>query len=360
MKLYATELNLSMMSVTLITALSFSSIAMAADSDGDGVGDSIERMYGWNPYDENSPGEADYDGDGLTDLTEFKAFTNIYDANKPVLNGASDNDHDNLSKGLEVFLMGTNPEKEDTDCDGINDDLDSNPVDEVCVADVTIRVGYWASYSIGSTQQVRYNDQLDDQANYGILGTNNKVVGFDFTNLPINLNTYTAAQLKENFDIISTGYQEMTTAQATLIKAYNDLGGVVIVAFDSSKGTAINKAFGGTGSVSSGSVSARTNAEPTINTGVFGDARSSALSGAGTFGRLSIANTPNGSLIVVTEGSTTSTTSKAGVWITGNNRDAIFIWDEGLFRHSSVTGNIDTKQEIFLHNLMSYAIDKVL
>ncbi|NRD74180.1 hypothetical protein HQQ94_13220 [Shewanella sp. VB17] len=132
MKQCETTFCLSIMSIALFATLSFSSAAMAADSDGDGLDDSIERMYGWNPYDANSPGEDDYDRDGLTDLTEYKAFTNIYDPNNPVTDGASDNDGDTLLKGLEVFLMGTDPDKADTDCDGVNDNLDANPVDGSC------------------------------------------------------------------------------------------------------------------------------------------------------------------------------------------------------------------------------------
>ncbi|MBE3651677.1 Calx-beta domain-containing protein [Vibrio navarrensis] len=129
------ELSLSLLSIALISALSFSSTAIAADSDGDGLEDSIERMYAWNPYNAISPGKTDSDLDGLTDLTEVKAFTNPYDANDPVLNGASDDDHDNLPKGLEVFLLGTNPDKADTDCDGENDDVDPNPLDGSCAPD---------------------------------------------------------------------------------------------------------------------------------------------------------------------------------------------------------------------------------
>ncbi|NRD73020.1 hypothetical protein HQQ94_07155 [Shewanella sp. VB17] len=128
MKRYETKFSLSILSATLVVALSFSSAAMAADSDGDGLDDSIERMYGWNPYDANSPGETDTDLDGLTDLTEYKAYTNIFDENNPVYDGASDDDGDTLPKGLEVFLMGTDPDNPDTDGDALRDDVDPNPV----------------------------------------------------------------------------------------------------------------------------------------------------------------------------------------------------------------------------------------
>lgn len=120
------------MSVALVAVLSFSSAAMAADSDGDGLDDSIENMYGWNPYDANSPGEDDYDGDGIIDVTEYYSFTNMYDADDPVDAGDTDDDQDTLAKGLEVYLMGTDPDKADSDCDGVDDNLDANPVDGVC------------------------------------------------------------------------------------------------------------------------------------------------------------------------------------------------------------------------------------
>jgi hypothetical protein len=47
------------------------------------------------------------------------------------------------------------------------------------------------------------------------------------------------------------------------------------------------------------------------------------------------------------------------VWITGTEGRALFFWDEGVFRDPIVANAINTPQEIWLHNMMAYALEKL-
>ena len=95
----------------------------SADSDGDGIPDTVEIQLGLNP---NNPADAqeDFDRDGLTNLQEYQLGT---DMRKP------DTDGDGLSDGDEVNKYHTSPLIADTDGDGIPDGIEvqtgSNPLD---------------------------------------------------------------------------------------------------------------------------------------------------------------------------------------------------------------------------------------
>lgn len=78
-----------------------------ADSDGDGVGNNIEKKYGTNPND------TDTDDDGVNDYDEiFKYGTNP---------NSKDSDGDGLTDFDELFTYLTNPLNRDTDFDGLTD-----------------------------------------------------------------------------------------------------------------------------------------------------------------------------------------------------------------------------------------------
>ncbi|MFX1607146.1 MAG: SBBP repeat-containing protein [Promethearchaeota archaeon] len=81
-------------------------VANIGDLDGDGVGDSLEELYGSNPY------RADTDSDGLSDFEEI--FIYGTDVNNP------DTDSDSLSDGFEIQI-GTDPLSPDSDGDGMID-----------------------------------------------------------------------------------------------------------------------------------------------------------------------------------------------------------------------------------------------
>lgn len=80
------------------------------DSDGDGLSDVIELVYGFNRHD------ADTDSDGVTDYTEFCiTCTDVL-----VPDGQIDTDGDGLTNAEEAFY-GTNPDDLDTDNDNLGD-----------------------------------------------------------------------------------------------------------------------------------------------------------------------------------------------------------------------------------------------
>jgi len=94
-----------------------------ADSDGDGIPDFWEDIFGLS---RNNPEDAleDPDGDGLNNLYEFLAGTNPTIQNSD-LTGPDDfnedADGDGLSNGQEQNITGTDPGRADTDDDGEDD-----------------------------------------------------------------------------------------------------------------------------------------------------------------------------------------------------------------------------------------------
>ncbi|WP_150114796.1 hypothetical protein [Chryseobacterium sp. IHB B 17019] len=217
-----------------------------------------------------------------------------------------------------------------------------------------VRFAYWSSYSIGSGEQTIFNSQLQNPANYGSSGTYNAAfTGFSFSNITSTLSTLSVADLLARYDIICTGFGNMPVAEAAKIKAYVDGGGVAIILFDSGgNGTNLLNAFGGTGNLDSGTINATTNSN-SINNGVFGNTTNITINGAGSYGNITTSQLPPGSTILA------ELTNSPKVFISGNDNRAIFFWDEGVFRNTSVNSNIiDTPQERFLHNIMAYALGK--
>ncbi|MGB1698141.1 MAG: hypothetical protein ACPHK8_07055, partial [Thermoplasmatota archaeon] len=80
---------------------------LAADVDGDGLGDGRERTFGTNPF------RSDTDGDGLTDGDEI----DLYGTN-PL---TKDTDGDGLTDGDEIFVTFTVAHLFDSDSDQIDD-----------------------------------------------------------------------------------------------------------------------------------------------------------------------------------------------------------------------------------------------
>lgn len=88
-----------------------------ADTDGDFLADGNDTA----PLDPNKP--VDADNDGLNDSWERQHFTATN-----AQNGTGDPDHDDLTNAQEQAL-GTDPNKADTDGDGVTDDADADPLD---------------------------------------------------------------------------------------------------------------------------------------------------------------------------------------------------------------------------------------
>ncbi|CAI8842268.1 hypothetical protein [Chryseobacterium sp. IT-36CA2] len=217
----------------------------------------------------------------------------------------------------------------------------------------TVRFAYWTGYAIGSAEQAVYNSQLNNAANYGVSGTySGNFNGFTFTNITSTLSGLTVANLLSNYDVISTGFANMTAADAAKIKGFVDGGGVAIILFDSGTGTSLFNAFGGTGAVGAGVATATTNTNA-INNGIFGNTTNVTITGQGSYGAVTTAQLPAGYTLLAANGAAPQ------IFVAGNQGKAIFFWDEGAFRDTSVAGTvIDTQQERFLHNIMAYALGK--
>jgi hypothetical protein len=82
-------------------------VAAEGDTDGDGLSDAEEAVYGSDPL------NRDYDGDGLSDGEEIYTY-----GTDPVNN---DTDGDSLTDGEEAFNYGTSPVSQDSDGDGLGD-----------------------------------------------------------------------------------------------------------------------------------------------------------------------------------------------------------------------------------------------
>lgn len=235
-----------------------------------------------------------------------------------------------------------------------------------------VNIGFWGTsgYNFNSNHG-QFKSQLENTANYSASGTFKGINGWTWINANTDINAtaaaFSAAQLKAKYDIIVTGYNIMTAASATKIKEYTDLGGVVFVLMDGlNVGNVINTAFGGSGFVSPGpDAPAGANAKArTLNNAVsnstFGTGGGITITGANGSSLPPVANIPAGSSIISYMNYPTATdTGYIGVYTAGNGGRAIFVYDEGIFRNASVSGTIiDTPQEIFIHNLMSYALQK--
>ncbi len=248
-----------------------------------------------------------------------------------------------------------------------------------------VNIGYWGTGFNFYNDNPNFKSQLENTANYGATGIFKGVSGWTWLDANTDINsgatTFSAIQLKAKYDMIVTGFSAMSTESAQKIKEYTDLGGVVIVLMDvADTGQFQNLAFGGSGNITVPSgPKTKTNPQArtlnnAISNGVFGDARGIEISGTAGSAIPSVGNIPAGSLIIsymnyssynpdVNESGVydNTATKYAGVYIIGTQGRAIFVYDEGIFRNpTNVTGNtIDTNQEKFIHNLMSYALQKI-
>lgn len=247
-----------------------------------------------------------------------------------------------------------------------------------------VNMGYWGSGFNIYLNAPEFIKQLQNTDNYGATGTFKGISSWNWINANADINndatTFSAIQLKAKYDIIVTGYSAMSASSAQKIKEYTDLGGVVLVLMDvANTGQFQNLAFGGSGNITvSGGIKTETDPKARvldhpINNGVFGDARGIEIRGTAGSAIPPVINIPAGSTIISymnyssynpnidQSGIYDNTATKyAGVYITGAQGRAIFVYDEGIFRNVSVSGiTIDTNQEKFLHNLMSYTLQKV-
>ncbi|MCP3670259.1 MAG: hypothetical protein GY814_07470, partial [Gammaproteobacteria bacterium] len=123
------------------------------DTDADGINDNIEVQYGLNPNDA-SDANADADNDGLSNLQEVQNNTFI---------DIADSDGDTLLDGAEVNANpATNPLDPDTDNDGLDDNLDYDPVVPDVVAPVLTLTSPDLAQSYLTGQQVTFEVDATD------------------------------------------------------------------------------------------------------------------------------------------------------------------------------------------------------
>jgi hypothetical protein len=216
-----------------------------------------------------------------------------------------------------------------------------------------IEIAYYGNFSIGEFQQTRFNNQLQDPANYGLSGTYDGILGFNFTDITNTITSTTAADLVNNYDMIVTGYApNISTQVATRVRDFVDLGGVAMILLDRNRHTTIHQAFGGSGTVGAGQGTCLTNGN-NLNSGIFGNVSNIELKGEGSYGQITTPQLPADATVLASNG------SNPYVWITGTEGRALFFWDEGVFRDPIVANAINTPQEIWLHNMMAYALEKL-
>ena len=85
------------------------------DTDGDGLPDSVEAIYGTDP---NNP---DTDGDGYNDGAEVRTG---HDPLNPNSSATLDSDHDGLTDNVECTVWHTDPFNPDSDGDGFTDGVE--------------------------------------------------------------------------------------------------------------------------------------------------------------------------------------------------------------------------------------------
>ncbi|MBU2945544.1 Ig-like domain-containing protein [Zobellia uliginosa] len=122
----------------------------AADCDGDGVINSTEATNGTDPYSSDTDGDGvpdNIDADPLDpcDPVQAAGYTG-YDASNAIW-AAADCDGDNVTNGTED-TFGTDPYNIDTDGDGVQDDVDNDPLDPCDPAQAPGYSSYDASNAI--------------------------------------------------------------------------------------------------------------------------------------------------------------------------------------------------------------------
>lgn len=167
--------------------VSAQAITSMADTDGDGLHDDEEIIWGSNPN------VADTDGDGIPDGLEVLLYKT--DPAK------RDSDGDGIDDNIEIFVLGTSPNNPDSDGDGINDLLDASPTGVVIIdIDNNKRVDLFVLGKTSDTSQaiLAYDTQTSKQTG-GI-------------NIP---NWFNAIDVKATADINGNTYNEFVVLGKT-------------------------------------------------------------------------------------------------------------------------------------------------
>ncbi len=95
----------------------------AADTDGDGMPDDFEILYGLNPNLDDAA--LDLDSDTLTNLQEYRGADGSPGTGDETFPNDTDSDDDTVIDGTEL-TNGTNPLNPDSDNDGLSDAVETN------------------------------------------------------------------------------------------------------------------------------------------------------------------------------------------------------------------------------------------
>lgn len=225
-----------------------------------------------------------------------------------------------------------------------------------------IRLGF-TNIAIGSPNYSKVMPQVKLPANYGAEGTYNKiqsVITFDAM-ADIVSATVTAAELKAKYDVLSVGLHvsTFTVAQAAKLKAYADLGGVLLLTCDNSTAagmTNVLQVFGHTGSfvvTPSFTYSGVSSASESFSS-YFGNSEAVPLKGGGLF-VITAAQLPVDSRVIATYG------TNVLFWVVGGTKGRVIAFSDIDLAAIDVDGaTIDNGQERFLNNMMAYVFDQVL
>ncbi|WP_395606994.1 hypothetical protein [Pseudomonas sp. B22129] len=228
----------------------------------------------------------------------------------------------------------------------------------------TIRIGY-TDWAIGYSVYPALPSQIKALANYGPVGIYNKLTSVAFLSAmaDITASSLTAAQLKDKYEIISLGLHSLvcTVAQAERLKAYVDLGGVLIMVCDhgiSAGSINVLKSFGHIGPYSVSSAlgtpyTGQSSATESLSN-YFGDSRAVQLKGHAGL-EMKRAQLPPGSKVLA------EYNGNVLAWeIGGTNGGALAFCDIQLTEYQVAGVDVDNGQERFLNNAMAYLFDRVI
>ena len=208
-----------------ILIISENNMDIIIDSDDDGITDYYESIAGTNRFNKDS------DGDGLTDYQEIfftKSNPLIYDSLVSGISDADvDNDADGLNNGIEMEI-GTNPNKYDSDEDGLSDYEEIN----VYLTDPNNADTDGDTLNDGDEIKLKFSPLLKDTDDNGILDCDEKT----FQNLEINISNEDRQDIsKVSVEFNGTGYINSTTEIEDLYgkdKYISDTVGLVGVPVD--------------------------------------------------------------------------------------------------------------------------------
>lgn len=201
------------------------------DSDGDGIPDDLEPLFGLDPHNPDSDGDGirdgdeDYDQDGLSNAAEIAFGLDPFNPDSDgdgILDGDEDPDHDGLSNRREA-LAGTDPNNSDTDGDGWNDETEvtggSNPLDATSVPIglvvagpvlSIVRIGNLASGLLG-------NASITAQPSVFLARLSSPIDGLENASFVATPTVFTARQVQDTFGL-SGSASFMATPPVTLLR----------------------------------------------------------------------------------------------------------------------------------------------